>query len=56
MRFYIVQFRHTPGTRLVTAGRFRAIGPAQAIQQALRMAIRLGESPGEVIATEARKP
>lgn len=52
MRSYLVQIRHTPGTRLMTAGTFRAIGPAQAIRQALACCTRVGESPCEFIATE----
>lgn len=51
MKTYIVQIRYSDGGRLVTVGEFRAIGPAQAIRQALYVCIRGGESPVQFIAT-----
>ena len=50
---YIVQARHTPGGRLMRVGTFNAIGPAQAIAQAIRCCVRVGESPIEFVATAA---
>jgi hypothetical protein len=48
MTKYVVFVRHTGSTAEREGGTFTAIGPAQAIQQYLRAAVRVGECPDSV--------